>query len=433
MRYVHRVQLTPRLLALLSLSLIACDVADTPEPTSVEGPIESATAADEAAGSSGSGAPERPSVAPGAVQIPGYESAPLPGLSTPGSAHDPSSEPAGSIAVVAPVRAAIELDAGSAPSAVLDAALIAPASPPTSAALPSAAPLPEPAIRSDAGALTPAQEEELFELRRRATRISIPSSSADVQLKAALVAEGRGTDRIGAIDMQGGVGSIEIAGAKVQALAYAPVDWTEAGYQLYQTLAVARDRLFVIWFYCADQRLTGIYSEGTEALPLAWEPASGSCTELVDGAARRVTFPAIDMPVPKLIGGFRVAGPQLKLEAGQAGTFELEGRTLKVLPFQVVDCSTCPEDGFDGWYELHALLWDATLRKVRFGAFYLSPRHAGQIGLDYMIGLPDVTFGAPPSWFPAEWSKVAANKSAASSDSHVLSLPRSLSRPRAPF
>lgn len=259
-------------------------------------------------------------------------------------------------------------------------------------------------------------------------RVVIPSASATVEVKAALVAEGSGSERVGAIKLHNGVGQIVLEGRSLKALAYAAVDWTEAGYMLYQTLVVGSDRLYVVWLYCVGDQISSLYSEGTLNAPLKWEVASGSCTELASMQPVAVAFPALNMGIPKPIEGFRVAGPHLTVESGRTGKYVMDGKTLTVLPFQIVDCSTCPEDGYDGWYELHALLWDRLGRKLSFGAFYLSPRHAGQIGLDYVIRLPDVTFGQPPHWFAADWSKLPVDKSQAE-DPRVTTL----SRPLAPL
>lgn len=420
-----------RVLAALALSITACDSSvDSPEPSAEPTVSEeqSATVGDDtsqvapapgAPGLPASDAGQAPATPPTAPEAP-PAAAPVPTPSTAGMSGVPSAAPTRSDGISIVTQPSGMADAGAPIDAIdvaADAALVAPTPPaPTR-------------VEPDAGMLS---EDELIELRRRTARIVIPSSSGEVQLEAALNADGVGSDRIGAIQMEDGVGTIEIDGASVRALAYAPVDWTEAGYMLYQTLAVARNRLFVVWFYCADERIQSIYSEGTHDAPLLWEPASGSCTQRVGGEPTSVSFPAIDMVQPTPIDGFHVEGPHLNVRSGRAGTFEMDGETLTVLPFQVVDCSTCPEDGFDGWYELHALLWDVSARKVRFGAFYLSPAHAGQIGLDYVIGLPDLTFGAAPRWFPADWTRLAANKSGALDDPRVQSLASPLRKPRAP-
>jgi hypothetical protein len=80
----------------------------------------------------------------------------------------------------------------------------------------------------------------------------------------------------------------------------------------------------------------------------------------------------------------------------------VSGASWSVVPFTTVDCSDC---GGEGWYELHALFWDAPRQRTCFGIFYLMNRHPDLVGLEYARCLPDL--GDPlqgAAWFDATWT-----------------------------
>jgi hypothetical protein len=234
-------------------------------------------------------------------------------------------------------------------------------------------------------------------------RIVLGATDATLELDVDIGVSGAGSSLVGAIDVSGGVGDVVVAGDPVPAFVYEVQPWPDAGYTLLQALAVAPDRWYVLWFYCQDGTMTGVYAEGTDGTPLAWEEGTGSCS-LGNGPLRSaVSLPAIDMPWPPLVGGWMASGPDLDLPGEGPGTVRIGAVEYQVLPFETVDCTeVC---GTPGWYELHVLLHDPAAGRACFAIFYFQLDRPGEVTVSYSVTLPDLSHPAGSGLvLAADWS-----------------------------
>jgi hypothetical protein len=147
--------------------------------------------------------------------------------------------------------------------------------------------------------------------------------------------------------------------------------------------------------------LLGLYYEGTDGTPMTWVDTVGTC--VTDGTLSEphVQFSAVSMLYPSLATGYTVSGPDIDIPSGTPGAATLGSSQYVVLPFETVDCSEC---GSPGWYELHAILWDSTMREASFGIFYLS-EGASEVLLAYALTLPTLASVLPTQSVTATWSK----------------------------
>ncbi|MEZ4453283.1 MAG: hypothetical protein R3B09_27720 [Nannocystaceae bacterium] len=199
---------------------------------------------------------------------------------------------------------------------------------------------------------------------------------------------GQGSSRVAAIELVAGVGTVEIDGAATTIVTYERQPWGDFSLTLFQGLAVAPDRLHVLWFYCEEGALTGLYLEGTDGIPIAYEPANGTCDDLMAPSTPLVQFPAIDMPYPPITPGIAIQGPAIDLPAGDLGSLTIGGSTFTVIPFGRVDCTE--ECGTPGWWEVHALLWEPRAGRLCFAIVYLM-LGSGDTLVTYAITLPDLS------------------------------------------
>jgi hypothetical protein len=216
---------------------------------------------------------------------------------------------------------------------------------------------------------------------------------------------GRGGSVIGNVDISGAVGTVEIHGRTVDAFSYRRIPWPSENRTLYQTLAVAPDDIYVLWFYCSDDdRLREIWFEGTDETALDYERSSGSCSGSQTSSQPDVSFPALDMELESTDGGFEVTGTNVSIGADGTGTTTFFDTTYETYVFDQVDCSVQCNTS-DGWYELHALMWNAEDAELFFGIFYLSDDGA-TVQLSYTIGLPSL-FEPGQQQFPdATWTQL---------------------------
>jgi hypothetical protein len=233
-------------------------------------------------------------------------------------------------------------------------------------------------------------------------RIRVPAVDTTKSLAARVLVDGQGSTHVGGVDIADSVGSVTIDGRDVDALVYKKIPWEGFDRTLYQTLAVSSDALHVLWFYCDDaDQLREIWLESTDGLALDWEQATGSCSSLDQAHSAQVSFPAVDWPLPQTVDDYEVSGQGLDIGPQTTNTATLGGTDHRVFVFEDVDCST--ECGVDGWYELHALLWDRDAPRVYFGIFYLYP-DSNTVQLEWLIALPGLTEPGSMS-FAASWSR----------------------------
>lgn len=217
-------------------------------------------------------------------------------------------------------------------------------------------------------------------------RIRAAATNGAISLPFTVDIAGAGSGVVGEVAIGGGTGTVVVKGAKLPALVYERQPFGE--YVLYQALAVAADRWYVLWAYCRGPQLSYVYYEGTDGTAIAYEPASGTCAESESPSAPSIAFPALDMPIPPLLQGFEVTGPDVDIRDGAPGELRLGGPPLTVLPFDSVDCTQ--DCGTPGWREIHALLWDRKRERACFGIFYLFDQ-ATPVLLTYSLTLPDLS------------------------------------------
>jgi hypothetical protein len=180
---------------------------------------------------------------------------------------------------------------------------------------------------------------------------------------------------IGAVSIAGGAGTVEVDGAVHTVALDAIHPWPEHGMTLYQGLVTLPDRLYLVWFYCADGNLFTVYAEGTDGTPLTYQPATGTCAEL--GASPvTIELPAMDMPAPPLEGSFTIEGADAVVDGAAPGWVIAGDRSLAMYGFQRVDCAGCSTPG---WQELHGLFWDDPAQALHIGSLYLHDGGAVQL------------------------------------------------------
>lgn len=229
-------------------------------------------------------------------------------------------------------------------------------------------------------------------------RIVIEATEGELALDFDVTITGEGSAFIGAIDVSLASGTAAIGGETLPVVAYERQPFGE--YLLFQLLAVATDRWYLLWAYCQGEELAWVYFEGTDGTALDLEPASGSCLDGSGPTLAAVSFPAIDMAIPPLIDGFTIDGPDVELDGASPGLVQL-GSPHTVLAFEDVDCTT--ECGQPGWRELHSILWDPAGERACFGIFYLFADEPDVL-LTYALTLPDLSDPAGALALPASWT-----------------------------
>lgn len=234
-------------------------------------------------------------------------------------------------------------------------------------------------------------------------RIVVGATDATLELDADIDVTGAGSSLVGVIEVSGGVGEVVVDGDSLPAFVYEVQPWPDAGYTLLQALAVAPDRWYVLWFYCQDGTMTGVYTEGTDGTALAWEEGTGTCILDSGPVTPSIVLPAVDMPWPPLVTGWTASGPELDLPGAGPGTVRIGAVDYQVLPFETVDCTeVC---GTPGWYELHALLYDPAAGRACFAIFYFQLDRPGQVTVSYSVTLPDLSHPAGSGLvLPADWT-----------------------------
>ena len=215
--------------------------------------------------------------------------------------------------------------------------------------------------------------------------IEIGATDGTLSLPFAVSLQGEGSSKIGAFAIDADVGTVDIDGGTLAAVSYEKQPF--GAYVLYQTLAVASDRLYAIWFYCEADKLTYIYYEGTDGTAIDSETATGTCASTDTATMAPVKAPALSMPLPPLLEGYTIEGPAVHLPSGEPGSVDFGGGPLTLLAFDHVDCSAC---GMGGWQEVHTLLWDAKAGRVCFAIFYLF-NPGDPVYVTYSLTFPDLT------------------------------------------
>ncbi|RLB58852.1 MAG: hypothetical protein DRI90_16160 [Deltaproteobacteria bacterium] len=212
--------------------------------------------------------------------------------------------------------------------------------------------------------------------------IVIGPTSGTLALPFSFSAQGSGVSFVGSASIDQGTGSVELGNQTLPVVVYERQPFED--YFLYQALALAGDRLYVLWFYCLGGELLGIYYEGTDGTVLTTEAATGACAESDSPSTAAVQLPGLTMPFPQPLPGYTFSGPDIWYDGLSSGSATIQGTTYALIPFDDVDCSLCGEPP---WFEVHALLWDG--ERVCFAIFYLI--EGEPLLVTYVLCLPDLT------------------------------------------
>lgn len=232
--------------------------------------------------------------------------------------------------------------------------------------------------------------------------IEIPATEAPLSNPFSIDSIGVGLTRFQSVVLHDGVGEIILNGEHIPLAVYQYAPWPEFDLEWFQALAVAEDRLYVVWLYCQGASLVGYWIEGTDQTRLVWEDALGTCRRSNTATTTIVRFPALTMTPPALEPHWTISGPNVDYDGLSPGFIALPDADFSVYPFQGVDCSDC---GAPGWYELHALLWDESRRRLCFAIFYFHDEEPNQVALQYSLTLPDLSDPSGYSVFSATWTR----------------------------
>jgi hypothetical protein len=212
--------------------------------------------------------------------------------------------------------------------------------------------------------------------------IAIDGTNGTLALPFTFSAQGSGVSFVGSASIDQGAGTVQLGNQTLPVVVYERQPFED--YFLYQALAVAGDRLYVLWFYCLGGELLGIYYEGTDGTAITTEAATGACAESESPSMATVQLPGLAMPYPQVLPGTTFSGPDIHYDGLTSGWAAIQGTTYGLVPFGEVDCSLCGEPP---WFEVHALLWDG--ERVCFAIFYLI--EGEPLLVTYVLCLPDLT------------------------------------------
>ena len=206
---------------------------------------------------------------------------------------------------------------------------------------------------------------------------------------------GNGTTRLGPVTVATNVVDEALLGVAHVGVAYQHHIW--AGFTLYDVVSIAADgsNLAVTYLYCQGTAFPYAYTESF-TLAMDYEGASGTCSGSETGATVAVSLPALDAAPAAMDTGITIAGTDIELGAS-GGQLDLAGATWDVLPFNTVDCTSCPGGP---WYEIHSML--VRPAESCFGILYLYPDTPGTVQLSYTLCMP--TLDRPDSDYAATWS-----------------------------
>jgi hypothetical protein len=252
---------------------------------------------------------------------------------------------------------------------------------------------------------------------------SIPATQGTLSAPFQVAITGDGTDRLGAISIVENAGDLQFNGNKHVGFVYYSHDWTSANYTLYDFVTLADDGsdLAVTYLYCQDSGLPYAYSESL-LNPMALESTTGTCASLSQTTDVSVTLPALQVTPQPFNTGIAISGADLSLGSA-GGTVALGADSYSVVPFNTVDCTSCPGGP---WYEIHSMLMRADTGC--FAILYLFPDDPTYVEIEYTICLPSLTQPEATYYYP--WTgTLLARRSLATPPMPMPALPRPAPRP----
>jgi hypothetical protein len=225
----------------------------------------------------------------------------------------------------------------------------------------------------------------------------------------AVDANGAGTAPIGAISITGGQGTLEIDG-EGNVAAFVMAHQPFGNEQLYEVVAVAPDRITLLWVYCQGGALKAEYWEDSRGQASGANArsgaagATGTCAQHLGAASVPVQLPAFSFPAPPPVSEITITATGLSYDGKNPGVLLDHGTTYALYPFHRVDCSACMSSVAHGWQELHSFLVDPAAGTVSVGIIYLFPAAANALPqLSYAVTLP--TLAEPPDeTFRGTWT-----------------------------
>lgn len=176
---------------------------------------------------------------------------------------------------------------------------------------------------------------------------------------------GSGSRSIGKIDIEGGIGSVEIECETVPLAIYRGFDGEE--HRVLRALAIKGTAIYPLRLYCTyDGELDYVYYSGTDQLSYDGESIEGRCGVGDGTAERRLRFPSLDLQVPARRTGVTVDGPSINLSADGTGTVVVDGASREFHVFEHGFCGSCADNGEPVWHDLHALLWESEAQRLTY-------------------------------------------------------------------
>ncbi len=209
-----------------------------------------------------------------------------------------------------------------------------------------------------------------------------------------------GASPIGAIALQEGTGTVTTSGSPLSTAAYAAAPGFVDGESIVISVALDASRVHVYFYYCdAGASLPVLYYENSMDGPLTRIGSTGTCAVGPETTTESVALPASTIVVPTLARAISVSGSDVSYDGSGPGRIRVGSRVLTLYPFQAVNCTRC---GSPGWYELHALLWDADAHALTFAILYFTEGEDG-MQLEYPLTLPGLDGSVKPQRFAARW------------------------------
>lgn len=212
----------------------------------------------------------------------------------------------------------------------------------------------------------------------------------------AVEAEGSGDRFVGAIHLHGGIGTVDLGCESVNVAVY---DTDANGYVW--AIGVASDRFYTLSFHCTDSALDTVYYRSTDGTRPSSETATGICNEASQQQNVEFDFPAVDMAVPRPIGGFTIDGDGIHLPSGARGSITLDGTDHSMVAFSFVDCREgCPDSP---WFEVDTLIWDSGSKTATLGILGFD-RPGNPINLTTRVQMPGFVLDFPETTFNAAFT-----------------------------
>ena len=225
-------------------------------------------------------------------------------------------------------------------------------------------------------------------------RIAIDGTDRE-ELLIDLELNGFGKEFAGNVQLKHGVGTVELGCQTLPVAVYGSSANSEVIY--YYALAARDDRLYNLAFACASSNLLYFWYESTDGTRFTTDALKGTCIETSAPTPSRVSFPAVDMPLPRTVTGWSIEGSEITLGRDGKGSLLLDGVSREIFTLDAVQCTQDCEA--DDWSQLRTLLWDRAGRRLSYSVISLR-------GTNSVSVLPQITL---PGFQPDDtWRRLTA-------------------------